>query len=203
MSQTEAPPRATQSPVITALRLETRDSHERLEETVNLETISRSREAYTGLLKKFYGFWKPFESCVAAKLDSSLAPPEIDQRWRAHLLERDLRELEVDPAEIALVDLHFDDWSLGAIAGRLYVSEGSTLGGQVISRRLAERLQIDAESGGSFFSGHGELTGRRWKEFCAWLESAVDATEIERCARAADEIFQNLNDWLCSEHGGR
>ena len=47
--------------------------------------------------------------------------------------------------------------------GCLYVLEGSTLGGQIILRRAAERLGIDADTGAGFFHGYGAQTGAMWR----------------------------------------
>ncbi len=58
------------------------------------------------------------------------------------------------------LDLTNFDFALGC----LYVLEGATLGGQVISRHLA-KLGIGPENGGRFFNGYGARTGEMWKSF--------------------------------------
>ena len=49
--------------------------------------------------------------------------------------------------------------------GCLYVLEGATLGGQIISRQLEERLAIDAGHGGRFFASYGAAVGEMWQAF--------------------------------------
>ena len=87
------------------------------------------------------------------------------------------------------------------VYGCLYVIEGSTLGGQVISRSLREHLGIHPENGGAYFSGYGMLTGPRWKEFLARLAVVAEGkgADHEAITRSAVETFQALDRWLFPE----
>ena len=49
--------------------------------------------------------------------------------------------------------------------GALYVIEGATLGGQVITRYIQSALKIDATNGGRFFAAYGDRTGLLWRDF--------------------------------------
>ena len=53
----------------------------------------------------------------------------------------------------------------GDLVGMLYVIEGSTLGGQLISKHLTKNLGITPETGGRFFGGYGENTSVLWLDF--------------------------------------
>ncbi len=55
----------------------------------------------------------------------------------------------------------------------MYVLEGSTLGGTMISRRLRQSLGLHPGSGGGaqFFFSYGPQVGRMWRDFTAALEA--------------------------------
>jgi len=81
--------------------------------------------------------------------------------------------------------------------GCLYVVEGSTLGGQVITRQLLKSLGLTAENGVAFFNGYGAETGLRWKAFGAWLEEgAAQLDHDDAIIAGANETFRTLGDWL-------
>lgn len=85
--------------------------------------------------------------------------------------------------------------------GVLYVLEGSSLGGQVILRRLGPALGIGPLWAGRFFNGYGQATGAMWRTFVARLNAfgadpcaarVIEAsalatfTAFERCLAQAD-----------------
>ena len=71
--------------------------------------------------------------------------------------------------------------------GYLYVKNGSTLGGRVISRHLHTYLRLKDHLSNHFFAGHGNETGTRWKSFMAFL-SAAEIDE-ETCVQHAVHVF--------------
>jgi heme oxygenase len=72
------------------------------------------------------------------------------------------------------------------------VVEGSTLGGQVISRQLA-KANITLRS---YFSGYGERTGPLWKAFCQLLSQEATPDSQTEIVQSASLTFQKLNAWL-------
>jgi heme oxygenase len=81
--------------------------------------------------------------------------------------------------------------STGHWLGALYVLEGSTLGGQVISRHLEKHFGWKDGRGYSFFLGHGAHTGERWREVVKTLESRPDAGN--QIVFGAHHTFNQLN----------
>ena len=74
----------------------------------------------------------------------------------------------------------------------MYVMEGSTLGGQVITRQLAQA----GIAGRSYFTGYAEQTGPMWKRFCQLLtEEATDTNQAE-IVESASLTFQKLHAWI-------
>lgn len=83
------------------------------------------------------------------------------------------------------------------LAGRLYVLEGASLGGQVIAPVLHRRFRLAKGSGASFFVGDGEGTPARWMLVLAWLEGLVHAgARSEEIVAAARATFESLAQWV-------
>jgi heme oxygenase (biliverdin-IX-beta and delta-forming) len=85
--------------------------------------------------------------------------------------------------------------------GCLYVLEGSTLGSQIISRRLRDKLQLDERTGASFFNAYGRSTGARWMEFKGFVSASVKCEDADNIVEAARETFQCFYEWLGNVSG--
>ncbi len=83
--------------------------------------------------------------------------------------------------------------------GCLYVLEGSTLGGQVVTRYLAGVPSMEDVTWFSFFSSYGAEVGPMWQEFGEFLTVHARGDD-EAIVRAACETFTTLACWLrCEE----
>jgi heme oxygenase len=178
------------SPILQALRLETRPAHDALEQnTFNQQlTTGAITEAETRhFLTKMYGFLAPYEARLRQQ---DLGPEwEVETRQRAHLI---LEDLQLSAAQVAICP---DMPPLGTwpqLLGALYVVEGSTLGGQVIARQLA-KATIPLRS---YFSGYGERTGPLWKAFCQLLSQEATPNNTAEIVQSASLTFQQLDAWL-------
>jgi len=181
-------------PFLTPVREATRELHAELEKSVNLRHITGSRAGYTRVLEQFHGLWKPLEALLAASPVREDRELNLEQRFRAGNLERDLRVLSGNPMPSAT--LPWLTLSLPQSAGILYVLEGSTHGGAVISKHLRENLGIGPESGGSFFAGHGAENGAYWQAFVKWAEASVPPAQAPEAAAAARDCFQLFIRWF-------
>ncbi|WP_439864102.1 biliverdin-producing heme oxygenase [Pseudomonas antarctica] len=154
---------------------------------------------YQRLLQAYYGFYGPME---AALYDSGLIPDGFDQvlRVKTPTLVNDLYALGLDDDAIGALPVcatlpNFD--TPAACLGALYVLEGATLGGQVLRREMAQRLNVDADNGGAFLNVYGAETGRRWKDFLDYLGSLpLDAPAKQRAVEAACSTFSGFEHWL-------
>lgn len=178
------------SPILQALRLETRPAHDALEQnTFNQQltagTITESATRH--FLTKMYGFLAPYEARLRQQ---DLGPAwETGTRQRAHLI---LQDLQQPASSLAFCPSLPPLGSWPQLLGAMYVVEGSTLGGQVIARQLA-KAHIPLRS---YFSGYGERTGPLWKAFCQLLaQEATPANEVE-IVQSASLTFQQLHAWL-------
>lgn len=176
------------APVLQRLRTETRPYHDALEANDfnrQLSTGTVSAAATERFLAKLYGFLYPYE----ARLRNQTFPPawDVSHRYRAHLIRQDLPGAAL-PLCPALPPLHTWPQLLGA----MYVLEGSTLGGQVIARQLAQ-AGITTRA---YFTGYGERTGPMWKAFCQLLTAEATPDNEEEIVQSAIFTFQTLHAWI-------
>ncbi len=80
--------------------------------------------------------------------------------------------------------------------GYLYVKQGSTLGGQVLSRRLGDTLGLSPERGLRFFSGFGETTRQNWLYFLRYLEEQESVVDEAAAVASASYSFLTLKVML-------
>ena len=192
---------ATDVNILTRLRASTRPEHDAIETALDLANGASSCEAYCHLLKRFYGFYRPLEVGLSSStvwLVSGLDPVE---RRKAAWLESDLCALGVDDLA-GLPDCPDlpPHTTVAAAFGCLYVLEGATLGGQVISRAIENTLGFRPDSGGRFFHGYGDGTGPMWQGFrSAITDCVITAPEADEVIIAAKETFSKLHRWLLPE----
>jgi heme oxygenase len=76
----------------------------------------------------------------------------------------------------------------------MYVLEGATLGGRVVSRSIHETLSIDARGAGSFFHAYGTETAPMWRSFVERLNR--QPPPFDDIVGAALETFERFERWL-------
>lgn len=182
---------ATASPILSLLRHATQPYHAALEQNEfnrQLQAGTVSAAVTTRFLGKLYPFLQAYEAALDRQSFSE--DWEIAARHRAHLIARDLPEVEALPACPQLPPL----LTRAQVLGAMYVLEGSTLGGQLISRQLA-KADIPFRT---YFSGYGEQTGSRWKRFCVLLtaEAEQDPSQQASIVESAILTFQQLYAWI-------
>ena len=165
-----------------------------------LDTLSI--HTYTDLLQKLFGFYKPLEERIAALPAWHNLPVDLARRQKAPLLARDLLWLKVTQPQLSqltwcqrLPELK----SITEALGCLYVLEGATLGGQIISRHLKKYLALNEDRGCAFFCSYGDEVGLMWESFREALSShcaKYGRTEEEQLVKSACETFVSLDYWL-------
>jgi heme oxygenase (biliverdin-IX-beta and delta-forming) len=182
--------------VFDLLRKRTADLHQLIERRVPVFREGFTLEDYARLVEQFFGFWAPVEERLSNL--RSLRDPDLALRSRlkCSLLREDLLILGRDPAAVRQCEKlpRLDTFLQGL--GCLYVLEGSTLGSQIISRRLKEKLQLDERTGASFFNAYGGLTGARWMEFKDFVSASVKFERADNVVEAARETFTCFYEWL-------
>ena len=184
------------APLLTRLRTETHAEHTALDNALDLTGHALTIDRYRRTLERFYGYYRPLEASLDTVSGWAERGLDLAERRKTPLLAADLLALGVGPElprscdDVPRID------SLAAAFGIVYVIEGASLGGQLISRHIRQTLGVTLETGGLFFHGYGERTGVMWKGFRAAAVSFVTTPDEEALAIAAAlQTFRTLRDW--------
>lgn len=186
--------------LLARLKEHTWDCHRRLEQRLPLFAPGFSREDYRRLLQCFLGVHRPLEALLARQPQLPAHLPDFAARLKTPQLESDLAALGLSATDIAAIPScpHLPAATeLPAAFGCLYVVEGATLGGQVISRYLSKQWQLDVDHGARFFSGYGADTHDKWQTFGHALTATVRGEPAETQAlHSARALFLDLERWM-------
>ena len=171
--------------------------HQQVEKTlVGKMKAIRSMEGYVDLLKTFYGYFGGLERQINEYINPSHLE-DYNQRRKTTAMADDIKTLGGDlPATANGNDLPAINNVLQAF-GALYVIEGSTLGGSIISKMMQQHLPFEGQKGLSFFNGYGEQTHEMWGNFKLALNTAAK-TESDEAAilLAANDTFARFKLWM-------
>lgn len=184
--------------ILVKLKEATREQHDALENVVDVMNRMFTQEDYKELLSKFYRFYSAIEPTLPAD-ELREHGFDVEERRKLPLLERDLdtlgileeaRESNDVPADVPKLD------TAAKAFGSIYVMEGATLGGQVITRHLAQHLGLTPEAGGAFFNSYGKEVGPMWKKFgaiiTAFAENCDSDDEIVEAAKQTFDSFRGV-----------
>lgn len=183
--------------ILQKLKESTRQQHEDVEGAVDVMSKLFSLEDYKKLIAKFRSFYSAYEPTLPyAELKE--AGFDYDERRKLPSLEADATYLGIGDSE-AFTELP-DVSSLPKAFGSIYVIEGSTLGGQVISRHLKDQLGLTPGSGGAFFASYGPMVGPMWKQFGEAVTAfAANGENDEEIVEAAKQTFDSINKCMSSK----
>lgn len=186
--------------IMKKLKEATRQQHEEMETTVDIMNRMFSLEDYKKLLKKFYRFYSVIEPRIAT-VDLGMFGLDFGKRRKTELLENDLKSLDINGGRdmVEWTDLPCVDSAAQAF-GCLYVLEGATLGGQVITRHLKQNLGLTPEKGGMFFNSYGADVGPMWKAFAESITNfAEHNNDDESIVDAAKDTFDSFRRCMVEE----
>lgn len=209
------PPVATSS-ILSRLRAETRKEHEAVEQVLDLMSKSITHQIYRQCLEQFYGFYEPLEKALQARVDQwadAVDETSLSDATRVALaarlnktalLRQDLHHLGVSAHGLDLCRDLPPLKTQSEVLGCLYVIEGATLGGRMITQHVGTILGISPTAGSSFFDGYGDDTARMWQGMRQLLLCNSPDTETENnivtnakstfaCLRIWCEIFTKTN----------
>ena len=184
-------------PLSQRLRAETRDEHARIERDLERSWQTETLAGYRHMLGRLYGFHASWEPDIARALGDELF---LEPRRKLHLLASDLSRLGAVPAEVSglprckPLGLPTPAHALGS----LYVMEGSTLGGQLIARRLTQTFGPAIGGALSYHRAYGGAVGPMWRAFRARLD-AEPASVHDQAVVSARNTFATLRGWLAGE----
>ena len=166
------------------LRTETRDAHEALHvhpllaPLVSPDMILRD---YQYALLAFELFYRHMEPRLDGFRDSA---PVRD--W----LAEDLQRQGLTPLDIAVQLPHPNTPS--EIWGYLYVKQGSTLGGNVMTKALKRHLGLQPLTEQRFFAGFGDQNGAQWQKFIENLFAVAPSLQENETIETAAACFQGM-----------
>lgn len=183
--------------LLSNLKEHTKEHHQSVEKVLvgALKNLSNLKE-YASLLLKLHNFYETVEAKVHLLVDESILP-DIKSRVHVGKLKSDLLHLgyKIEGTENPFSErINEVSYALGI----LYVMEGSTLGGQVISSMLKKKLPEADENVISYFNSYGENTPIMWNSFRKYLENAPIAIDESQITQGAKDTFENLRLWLTS-----
>lgn len=182
---------------LNTLKTQTAGQHTALEAQMDLSRHFSSEQNYRHLLIGFYRVYAPLEDRLEKAVNWQERGWDFEGRKKTPWLEDDLLALGMIHEEIKALPLTKDlpeITSLAEALGCLYVLEGSTLGGQFITKVLQRNLPITASAGGRFFAGYQEQTMPQWREFGQWAETqaTLDPNLESRAVVAAQQTFDSF-----------
>ena len=164
------------------LREETRPEHEATEAAMPLTEPGLTMKTYKDALRLLLPVLRSWENWAAANAPARVRPLLMARR-RSQWLQADLLALgeahtpvpgrEIEPVRwVSALGGRSPDPNLdpstaefeAAFLGALYVLEGSTLGGRLIARHAESALGLTPGLGDAYFRGHGDETGKLWRE---------------------------------------
>lgn len=189
--------------ILKRLKLATSACHTALEDQLPLMKDDLSLSSYRQFVGRFFSFYAPLESQLMVSPHWRSLAFDYTTRQKTPRLTLDLLALGSSSAELAATPRCTNLPVLTTpeeLLGCLYVIEGATLGGRIITRQLQTQLGLTLESGSAFFDGYGAQTGSNWKAFCTMLSNHADlhADENHHAAivAGANRTFETLTLWL-------
>jgi heme oxygenase (biliverdin-IX-beta and delta-forming) len=185
--------------VLTALRTATAAEHEQVESTLALMDPELHRDRLVAVLARLHAFWSAAETGLdewARREPAAAGTVDWTRRRRAHLFAGDLQALGAAPQPAPHPELPAVADTDQAL-GRLYVLEGSTLGGTFISRHLATLPTLGPGARVGAFSPYGSETGAMWHAYRRVTRERVAAGgDADRLVDAAVTTFGALATWV-------
>jgi heme oxygenase len=188
------------SSVARKLKAQTHTLHQESEKLLipKLQQIGSAKD-YAAILKTFYGFYHPLEQILPGYITPAHLP-DMDGRLKSHLVLKDLTALGREEGQpsgqpIPLCTELPRVASLPEALGCLYVLEGSTLGGRVISKMLLQHKAAGlTQEHLHFFSGYGDETGAKWNAVLHLLEQFPG--ESSAVIQGANQTFLSFKNWI-------
>jgi heme oxygenase len=189
--------------LVRLLKEQTARTHRQVEHHLALLDPGLTTGRLTDVVRQLYGFWAGNEPSIARWSQTSPATASrlnCQRRQRTQVFTADLEMLGTPHDVLGTVPLAppvFETIGHAEVFGWLYVTEGSTLGGSLINRRLQSSPDLTM-SPLHCFAPYSEGPGPMWRSFGSalddWALGHDDRTEA--VAAAAVVTFDALHDWV-------
>ncbi len=151
-------------------------------------------DGYQNVLKSFYGFYAPLEMRYA--LSESALLDKFPVGETTEKLRQDLKRHDIDVATLPVMQCPMDAFTPEQAVAYVYVREGAHLGGKAISKNLHTQLGLVPGLDNTYFWGHGQNTGKSWKDFLLVLDQLESSLNMEAVAAYTATLFQMLDGWM-------
>ncbi|QQL49758.1 biliverdin-producing heme oxygenase [Mucilaginibacter ginkgonis] len=175
------------------LKEQTLANHQQLEKLLvgKIKSVATEQD-YINLLQLFYGYFGGLEKVIDQYIGKDQLP-DYNHRRKTDAIADDIASLGGTPVQEATgADLPLIDDTAKAF-GALYVIEGSTLGGSIISKMISSKLGL--QNGLSFFNGYGEASHKMWGIFKAALNNLPE-NDGQEIIRSANDTFAGFDAWI-------
>ncbi|PUA28102.1 MAG: hypothetical protein B0W54_16570 [Cellvibrio sp. 79] len=181
------------------LREETATIHQSLHRNTGLHRLTHldcSRSLYIEVLSIFFHFYRGLEEYFAPVTRRFMHEAK-PLSW----LEKDFLIMNhITPPESLSFGANLTNNvmlppCIETYIGYLYVKQGSTLGGQTISKHLKKSLSLEPGVTQFFFAGFGDQTAHHWKAFLNYIaqhEASLDTDLVVKSAQTYFEILGQL-----------
>lgn len=187
-----------------ALRSETAEIHEQLHRVASFQGLldgNMSLEHYVALMTRLHGFYVPLDrSVLAACSRTDVFQGQFCYQPRAEMLAQDLATLGVSPGQVESNETCVDINSIEtaeALAGVIYVIEGSVLGGAMISKAI-NHLPLSENVKRKNYWTWCRINGKaRWAMTLQFVDE-LDCQGVDRALMvdAAKATFAAMHKWL-------
>lgn len=172
------------------LRNQTKTLHDIVEQrlyTASMQAGQLTADQYRHLLRVHYLFHQDLEAAIDRHPDF-FVDYQPDSRRKTPALLADLAVTQEALPEGKSVGMR--DWSVDALLGAAYVSEGSMLGVTQVGPMLRKNPAVTSLGDAMhFYAGYGADTGQKWKAF-GQLLAAVPPSRYEAVVAGAEAAFQ-------------
>ena len=177
------------------IKSSTTEDHKNAERhSYGAEIMSRSltKTQYAQLLIANYSYIAPWEKQWAEISGIDTSSLQLEVRKKTGMLENDLRALGIDPTSVAQASIALPT-NLAQFLGRMYVIEGSTLGGAMIEKQLQQNNNL-TDCSFEFYGGYGKDLIPLWKSFLATLNTVEDNAAQEEAIEWAKQSFKDMEN---------
>lgn len=182
--------------ILQKIKEETKANHQNVEKVLvnELKKLS-SLDDYANLLERLYTFYAPIEDTLQQKIDASVIP---DMNMRQHMtnLRKDIEVVRKNAVSTnnTISPVHIENTSYAL--GVLYVIEGSTLGGQIITQMLDKYLSVSTIKANNYFNSYGSETPKMWSKFKEYISKSNSDIDQELMIQGAKDTFKSLQNHL-------
>lgn len=192
--------------VLHKLKSETEYYHKLVESSGLMAPITSDKlsiDQYLHILKVFFGYFYPIEIALNQIPELFIHLKDYPNRRKSESIIRDLSFLSgINSSALPICNDIPEIKNCSHAFGVIYVMEGSTLGGRMLTKLIQKQLGISADQGISFFNGYGEHTGEFWKRFQESITSySLLSNNDDLIIQFANSTFEKLNKWIIkNEH---